>query len=205
MFFKNNPDFSHTCSKKQLFNIFYNIIVTNVKGKGNLGTRHRAIENVCFAWDVKRAIRESPLRNEDSEQNWRSQGRAKYVQKPFSPSEDVSCIPRDMVNEQNSGRKPFLRRVRCTKVLRAAKKGLKRDNIFVPEGNTKNIKRASEKLKFSRTPVNIFIPFGLRELCRYTTPWAIIASATFSKPAIFAPATRSPSMPYFLAASKEAL
>ena len=51
--------------------------------------------------------------------NWmqklHNQGRTKYVQKPFSPSEDVSCILRDMVNEQNSGRKPFLRRVRCTK------------------------------------------------------------------------------------------
>ena len=35
----------------------------------------------------------------------------------------------------------------------------------------------------------------------YTAPWASIAWATFSKPAMLAPATRSPSMPYFLAAA----
>ena len=39
----------------------------------------------------------------------------------------------------------------------------------------------------------------------YTTPCASIASATFRKPAMLAPATRSPSMPYFFAASKEFL
>jgi len=37
----------------------------------------------------------------------------------------------------------------------------------------------------------------------YTTPCAIMASTTFWKPAMFAPATRSPSMPYSLAALKE--
>ena len=35
----------------------------------------------------------------------------------------------------------------------------------------------------------------------YTTPWASIAVATFSKPAMLAPAARLPFMPYFSAAS----
>ena len=46
-------------------------------------------------------------------------------------------------------------------------------------------------------------PFGLRFFYspQYAMPWAIIAVATFTKPAMFAPATRLPFMPYFSAAS----
>ena len=38
----------------------------------------------------------------------------------------------------------------------------------------------------------------------YTAPWASIASATFRKPAMFAPAIRSPSVAYSLAAFQQA-
>src|SRR5262249_52582227 len=42
-------------------------------------------------------------------------------------------------------------------------------------------------------------------LCYYTTPWSSIASATLTKPAMFAPTTRLPGWPYSSAVSQEFL
>ena len=48
-----------------------------------------------------------------------------------------------------------------------------------------------------------YIVFGCLGENTYTTPCANIASATLIKPAMFAPATRSPAIPYSSAARSE--
>lgn len=76
------------------------------------------------------------------------------------------------------------------------------------------LQKAQQLFSESRTknviPFKIFFMYGGRSKAllltdklmfyQYATPCHFIASATFMKPAIFAPATRLPSMPYSLAA-----
>ena len=81
--------------------------------------------------------------------------------------------------------------------MHSARKQTMRLLSIIPAKNT-----MGSRIQAGRPAGNGKTAFGkIRKAETQITPWAIMASAIFSKPAMLAPITRLPSWPYFLAAS----